>query len=157
APALRPRVHEDDARRRAAPAGRAVQAVVQPGPDPGLGRRADVEVARQRRGPRRPRRPVRCGHRAAVPDVHGPVGPGRAVERTGIGGVHRFLNRLWTIARDPHGREPGDPDSGSLPAGVDEAGARLAIRQAAHRTLRDVTADYEAFHFNTLIAKLMEL
>jgi leucyl-tRNA synthetase len=31
------------------------------------------------------------------------------------------------------------------------------IRQAAHRTLRDVTADYTAFHFNTMIAKLMEL
>jgi leucyl-tRNA synthetase len=28
---------------------------------------------------------------------------------------------------------------------------------AAHRTLRDVTADYEAFHFNTMVAKLMEL
>ena len=32
-----------------------------------------------------------------------------------------------------------------------------AIRAAAHRTLRDVTADYEAFRFNTMIAKLMEL
>ena len=31
------------------------------------------------------------------------------------------------------------------------------MRAAAHRTLRDVTADYEAFHFNTMIAKLMEL
>ncbi len=33
----------------------------------------------------------------------------------------------------------------------------MAMRQAAHRTLRDVTADYEAFRFNTMIAKLMEL
>jgi leucyl-tRNA synthetase len=31
------------------------------------------------------------------------------------------------------------------------------LRAAAHRTLRDVSADYEAFRFNTLIAKLMEL
>ena len=31
------------------------------------------------------------------------------------------------------------------------------MRSAAHRTLRDVTADYEAFRFNTMIAKLMEL
>src|SRR5206468_8219885 len=45
----------------------------------------------------------------------------------------------------------------TLPAGVDEAAGRLQIRQAAHRTLRGVTADYEAFHFNTMIAKLMEL
>ena len=28
---------------------------------------------------------------------------------------------------------------------------------AAHRTLRDVTADYEGFRFNTMVAKLMEL
>ena len=87
----------------------------------------------------------------------GPWDQGGPWSPTGIGGVHRFLNRLWTIALDPHGREPGDPESGSLPAGVDEAAARLQIRQAAHRTLRGVTADYEAFHFNTMIAKLMEL
>jgi leucyl-tRNA synthetase len=87
----------------------------------------------------------------------GPWDQGGPWSPTGIGGVHRFLNRLWTIALDPKGREPGDPDSGTLPAGVDEAAARLQIRQAAHRTLRGVTADYEAFHFNTMIAKLMEL
>jgi leucyl-tRNA synthetase len=87
----------------------------------------------------------------------GPWDQGGPWSPTGIGGVHRFLNRLWTIALDPHGRERGDPDSGSLPAGQSEADARTAIHQAAHRTLRDVTADYEAFHFNTMIAKLMEL
>ncbi|MEA2520317.1 MAG: leucyl-tRNA synthetase [Chloroflexota bacterium] len=87
----------------------------------------------------------------------GPWDQGGPWSPTGIGGVHRFLNRLWTIALDPAGREPGDPDSGTLPAGVDEATARIQIRQAAHRTLKGVTADYEAFHFNTMIAKLMEL
>ena len=87
----------------------------------------------------------------------GPWDQGGPWSPTGIGGVHRFLNRLWTIALDPTGREPGDPDSGTLPAGVDEADARLQLRQAAHRTLKGVTADYEAFHFNTMIAKLMEL
>ena len=34
---------------------------------------------------------------------------------------------------------------------------RRASAAAAHRTLRDVTADYEAFRFNTMVAKLMEL
>jgi leucyl-tRNA synthetase len=87
----------------------------------------------------------------------GPWDQGGPWSPTGIGGVHRFLNRLWTIAIDPHGAEPGDPNAGSLPAGESEADARTAIRHAAHRTLRDVTADYEAFHFNTMIAKLMEL
>jgi leucyl-tRNA synthetase len=87
----------------------------------------------------------------------GPWDQGGPWSPTGIGGVHRFLNRLWTIALDPHGREPGDPESGTLPTGVTEDVGRTLIRQAAHRTLRDVTADYESFHFNTMIAKLMEL
>ena len=87
----------------------------------------------------------------------GPWDQGGPWSPTGIGGVHRFLNRVWTLAIDEHGREPGDPDAGSLPAGESEADAQAAIRAAAHRTLRDVTADYEAFHFNTMIAKLMEL
>ncbi|HEY7970680.1 MAG TPA: class I tRNA ligase family protein, partial [Candidatus Limnocylindrales bacterium] len=87
----------------------------------------------------------------------GPWDQGGPWSPTGIGGVHRFLNRLWTIALDPHGRVPGDAESGTLPSGVDEAAGRTAVREAAHKTLRDVTADYEAFHFNTMIAKLMEL
>jgi leucyl-tRNA synthetase len=87
----------------------------------------------------------------------GPWDQGGPWSPTGIGGVHRFLNRLWTITLDPHGREAGDPNSGILPEGVDEAAARVQIRQAAHRTLKGVTTDYEAFHFNTMIAKLMEL
>ena len=74
----------------------------------------------------------------------GPWDQGGPWSPTGIGGVHRFLNRVWTLALDPHGREPGDPDAGALPAGETEADARAALRAAAHRTLRDVTADYEA-------------
>ncbi len=87
----------------------------------------------------------------------GPWDQGGPWSPTGIGGVHRFLNRLWTIALDQHGLEGGDPDAGTLPAGESEADARTAVRNAAHRTLGGVTADYEAFHFNTMIAKLMEL
>jgi leucyl-tRNA synthetase len=87
----------------------------------------------------------------------GPWDQGGPWSPTGIGGVHRFLNRLWTIALDPLGKERGDPEAGTLPAGETEEVARTAIRQAAHRTLRDVTVDYEGFRFNTMIAKLMEL
>jgi len=87
----------------------------------------------------------------------GPWDQGGPWSPSGIGGVHRFLNRVWALALDPHYIEPGDPDAGSLPDGQDEAAARRALRSAAHRTLRDVTADYEAFHFNTMVAKLMEL
>jgi leucyl-tRNA synthetase len=87
----------------------------------------------------------------------GPWDQGGPWSPTGIGGVHRFLNRVWTLVLDPHGREPGDPTAGALPAGESAADARAALRSAAHRTLRDVTADYEGFRFNTMVAKLMEL
>jgi leucyl-tRNA synthetase len=87
----------------------------------------------------------------------GPWDQGGPWSPTGIGGVHRFLNRVWTLALDPHGREHGDPASGQLSPGESAADAAAAIRAAAHRTLRDVTEDYEGFRFNTMVAKLMEL
>ena len=87
----------------------------------------------------------------------GPWDQGGPWSPTGIGGVNKFLNRVWTIALDPHGREPGDQTGGALPAGETEADARARMRAAAHRTLRDVTEDYEGFRWNTMVAKLMEL
>ena len=87
----------------------------------------------------------------------GPWDQGGPWSPTGIGGVHRFLNRVWTLVLDPHGREAGDPDAGSLPAGESDEVARATLRSAAHKTLRDVSSDYEGFRFNTMIAKLMEL
>ncbi len=87
----------------------------------------------------------------------GPWDQGGPWSETGIEGVYRFVRRVWALALDPHGREPGDSSAGSLPDGQDEAAARRAIRAAAHRTLRDVTEDYEGFRFNTMVAKLMEL
>ena len=87
----------------------------------------------------------------------GPWDQGGPWSPTGIGGVARFLARVWTLALDPTGRELGDPSSGRLPEGEDEAAARDRIRAAAHRTLRDVTEDFEGFRWNTMVAKLMEL
>ena len=87
----------------------------------------------------------------------GPWDQGGPWNPTGIDGVHRFLNRIWGLALDPTRVEPGNPESGKLPAGEDAAAAARGLIAAAHRTLRDVTADYEAFHFNTMVAKLMEL
>jgi leucyl-tRNA synthetase len=87
----------------------------------------------------------------------GPWDQGGPWSPTGIGGVHRFLNRVWTLVLDPHGSESGDLGGGQLPAGEDRKAADRAIRVAAHRTLRSVTADYEDFKFNTMVAHLMEL
>jgi leucyl-tRNA synthetase len=87
----------------------------------------------------------------------GPWDQGGPWSPTGIGGVHRFLNRVWTIALDPSGIEPGDAESGTLPADEDEAAARTTIRRAAHKTLQVVTGEYGAFKFNTMVAHLIEL
>jgi leucyl-tRNA synthetase len=87
----------------------------------------------------------------------GPWDQGGPWSPSGIAGVNKFLHRVWAIVVDPHGREPGDRSSGSLPAGETEHDARSHMRAAAHRTLRDVTEDYEGFRWNTMVAKLMEL
>jgi leucyl-tRNA synthetase len=83
----------------------------------------------------------------------GPWDQGGPWNATGIGGVHRFLNRVWTVTLDPHGRDAGDP-AGPV---ADVAAAGRELRITAHRALQGVTADYEGFRFNTMVAKLMEL
>ncbi len=87
----------------------------------------------------------------------GPWDQGGPWSPSGIGGVARFLSRAWTVTLDPHGTEPSDAQAGKLPPGEDAAAAEKALRGAAHRILAAVTADYEGFRFNTMVAKLMEL
>jgi leucyl-tRNA synthetase len=87
----------------------------------------------------------------------GPWDQGGAWSSSGISGMVRFLGRIWTLALDPHGKEPGDPNSGVLPEGQDQAAGEMAVRRAAHKALGGVGADIEAFRFNTAVAKLMEL
>jgi leucyl-tRNA synthetase len=87
----------------------------------------------------------------------GPWDQGGPWSSTGIGGIARFLNRVWTLTLDPRGNEGGDPEASRLPAGQDEEAAAKAIRKAAHQTLRTVSDEYVALHFNTMVAHLMEL
>jgi leucyl-tRNA synthetase len=86
----------------------------------------------------------------------GPWDQGGPWSGSGISGIVRFLGRVWTLALDPHGKEPGDPNAGTLPHGEDQAAAELSIRRAAHKAIAGVEADIEAFRFNTAVAKLME-
>ena len=86
----------------------------------------------------------------------GPWDQGGPWSGSGISGIVRFLGRVWTLALDPHGKEPGDPNAGTLPNGEDQAAAELNIRRAAHKAIAGVEADIEAFRFNTAVAKLME-
>ena len=71
----------------------------------------------------------------------GPWTQGSDWNAEGIEGVHRFLNRVWTIALS----QPGD---GPRVEGID---------RLLHRTIAKVTADVDAYHFNTAIAAMMEL
>jgi leucyl-tRNA synthetase len=87
----------------------------------------------------------------------GPWDQGGPWSPTGIGGISRFLNRVWYCVLEPHGVEAGDPESGRLPAGQDLAAAEKALRTAAHRTLRVVSEEYPELRFNTMVAHLMEL
>ena len=75
----------------------------------------------------------------------------------GIEGVNRFLRRLWTVATDPLGREPGDAEAGRLPAGQTAADAADDLLRTAHRTLKKITADHADFGWNTMVSALMEL
>ena len=88
----------------------------------------------------------------------GPWDQGGPWSPTGIGGVHRFLNRVWTIALDPHGVEPGDPDVRDA-AGRRDRGRRPGRRCAPPPTARCATSPTTTrrFRFNTMLAKLMEL
>jgi leucyl-tRNA synthetase len=69
---------------------------------------------------------------------------------TGVLGIQRFLERVWSLAIE----EPALEKTQALSA-VDEAQLR-GLRRKQHQTIRKVTHDLERFSFNTMIAALME-
>jgi leucyl-tRNA synthetase len=76
----------------------------------------------------------------------GPWDQGGPWNPTGIEGVHRFLGRVWSVAQAALAGEQGDQPE-----------LTRALRRATHVTIAGVGDDYAAFHFNTGVAKLMEL
>jgi leucyl-tRNA synthetase len=74
----------------------------------------------------------------------------------GVGGVHRFLGRVWRLGTEVSQRVEG----GSAGQALDRAaldGDALALAQKSHWAIEKVTGDIERFHFNTALAALMEL
>jgi leucyl-tRNA synthetase len=66
----------------------------------------------------------------------------------GVGGVHRFLSRLWTAAAEA--AQAGSPD--------DAPGSGSELLRKAHWAIDKVTHDMQTdFAFNTAIAAVMEL
>jgi leucyl-tRNA synthetase len=80
----------------------------------------------------------------------GPWDQGGPWNSSGIEGIHRWLARVWGAAL------PADGAVASIGA---SEGAELerALRRVTHTTIAAVDEDYEEFHFNTAISKLMEL
>ena len=74
----------------------------------------------------------------------GPWDQGGPYNPSGMPGIVRWLNRLWSVA------------AGEAPDGAPDAETERALRTAAPRAVRDVTDDIEGFRFNTAIARLME-
>ena len=74
----------------------------------------------------------------------------------GVGGVHRFLSRVWRL-----GLEIAEKvGAGSAPDALDSArldGDALELARKAHWAIGKVTEDIERFHFNTALSALMEL
>ena len=77
----------------------------------------------------------------------GPPGQDADWSDEGVGGVHRFLSRLWTAARARRPTASTEPD-----------GEPTALLRKAHWAIDKVTRDMQdRFAFNTAIAAVMEL
>jgi leucyl-tRNA synthetase len=70
-------------------------------------------------------------------------------EEAGITGARRFLERTWRLVNRV-AETPGNS------VRVDPGASATQIAAQLHRTIQRVTADMEAFKFNTAIAALME-
>jgi leucyl-tRNA synthetase len=75
----------------------------------------------------------------------GPPEQGADWQDDGVGGVHRFLSRLWRLADDVG---PGD---------IVENGSATGLLRKTHWAIDKVTRDFERFSFNTAVAAVMEL
>jgi leucyl-tRNA synthetase len=80
----------------------------------------------------------------------GPFQEGGDFRETGIVGIRRFLEKVWTIAHEAAGVTPGTP--GSRPGSV----LSPAVARKLHQTIKKVTADTESLDYNTAIAAMME-
>jgi len=79
----------------------------------------------------------------------GPWEQGGEWHDSGINGIHRWFNRVWNLVLEN--------GASSFPSGDLDPAATRELRHRTHKTIRKVTEDLERFHFNTMLASLMEL
>jgi leucyl-tRNA synthetase len=76
----------------------------------------------------------------------GPWDEGGPWNSQGIEGVYRFLNRVWQIVVEEKPDVQGKASSDDV----------ADLQRILHKTIGKVTEDMEGFHFNTMLAALME-
>jgi len=77
----------------------------------------------------------------------GPWEQGGEWDDSGIGGIIRWMNRVWNLVNDEY-NHTGSNDGGQ---------AKTELGRMTHQTIKKVTEDIERTHFNTMVAALMEL
>jgi len=75
----------------------------------------------------------------------GPWEQGGEWDDSGISGISRWLNRVWSLVLEPY----------AVKAEAEKA--RRDLQRITHQTIRKVTQDLERLRFNTMVAALMEL
>ncbi len=76
----------------------------------------------------------------------GPWDQGGDWDDSGIGGVHRWLQRVWTLVLEtPNSQNP-----------IPNAEGEKELRRRMHQTIQKAGGDIDAFRFNTMVAALME-
>ncbi len=71
---------------------------------------------------------------------------------TGVLGIQRFLERVWTLVLEEVPYTSGKDEAPS----ADGDNQVRVLRRKQHQTIRKVTNDVERFSFNTMLAALME-
>ena len=74
----------------------------------------------------------------------GPWGLGGEWSDSGIVGISRWLNRVWSLIEAGYTSRDVEPK------------AEKELRHIIHKTIKKVTKELERFHFNTMLASLME-
>lgn len=70
-----------------------------------------------------------------------------------IEGAWRFMNRLWVLA----GRVTPDMSRETVSMDTLETRSERDVKRKIHQTIKKVTQDIERFHYNTMVAAVMEL
>jgi leucyl-tRNA synthetase len=78
----------------------------------------------------------------------GPWNEGGDWNDKGVGGVYRWLNRVWTLVTET--------SSQSSVVSNQTNGAAKELQRKTHQTIKRVTVDMDAFKFNTMVAAMME-